>query len=181
MMKKWLFTLTISAMVLGGCSDSTVQEVEEVVDTPEVEAAEAPEESSDKADVLAELDKTIAYSEGMGVDLDSLTQLLEMFGEQNQKVGVNPEIMFDEDWQMDTVIILQLLDETIASIRESQPPEAFQQSHDLTMQAMDEFQFMVDNYPAAVDNLDVALMEQCVTAMTNGANFISQATEAMPQ
>lgn len=141
----------------------------------EVAAAKKAEEEANAAQV-AQVELLISYSSAMAGHLDALSDVLSELSMLTTNAGSNPMLMRDEDWMTEMAITLLLLDETIKSVRNESPPEMMQESHRITLLAMDEYQFVVDTFPTALDNMDANLMDQCIIALQNGAAYTSEAT-----
>jgi hypothetical protein len=163
---KWMIAAGMTlGLMLTGCSETTVSEPNE---EPKEEVTE-PAADTELSD----------YGTEMQGYLSDFTVTMTDFSELNTEAANNPSIMLTDDWRMDISISLVTMEEHINNIRSVDAPAEVQKSHDYVLQAMDSFQYVVDNYPDAIDNVDVDLLGTCVDAMTEGGQHLDKATEEL--
>jgi hypothetical protein len=167
-LKKAGFLLGVLFIV--GCSDTSMDSTP-VPEEPKTESV-VPVVNS-KAQAIEEYRKLI------NGPVAGLTESLGTFSDLSNKAANNPFIMKTEDWLMDMALTLTLMEQYINQFEEISPPAGMEDVHDTVLKGMDEFSFVVDNFPEAIDNMDVDLMKQCSQAMGNGAQYISEATATL--
>jgi uncharacterized secreted protein with C-terminal beta-propeller domain len=172
MMKKLMVLFTILLGLMVACSDTeTTTEEDKGVVKVEEEPAPAPAPVEVTEDKLVE-----DYADEMSTYLGDFSKYMGDFSELNMEAGNNPMMMKDDNWIMDTAVTLTMMDDTITKIQGINPPDKLKESHAVVLQGMEKFKYVVDNYPEAVDNLDVNLLTSCVTAMTEGSEYLAEAT-----
>jgi hypothetical protein len=118
------------------------------------------------------------YSKEMEPLMMDLTNTLGEFADQNFEIGNNPYLLEDGVWLTDTADVLYDMQEGVDAVRAVEDvPEDMEDSHDYVLQAMDELQFVIDNYPDAVDNMDIDLLKECSEALTEGGDYFEKAKE----
>jgi hypothetical protein len=163
---KWMIAAGMTlGLMLTGCSETTVSESNE---EPKEEVTE-PAADTELSD----------YGTEMQGYLTDFTVTMTDFGELNTEASQNPSIMLTDDWKVDISVALVTMEGHIEDIRSVDAPAEVQKSHDHLLQAMDSFQYVVDNYPDAIDNVDVDLLGTCVDAMTEGGQQLDKATEEL--
>ncbi|MCK1982191.1 MULTISPECIES: hypothetical protein [Peribacillus] len=158
---KWIIAAGMTlGLMLTGCSETTV------TDSDTTEEVTEPTSNTELAD----------YGTEMEGYLNDFTVTMTDFSNLNSEAANNPSIMLTDDWIMDISLSLVTMEEHINNIRSVDAPAEVQKSHDHVLQAMDSFQYVVDNYPNAIDNVDVELLGTCVDAMTEGGQHLDKAT-----
>ncbi|MGE7650528.1 hypothetical protein ACQKM1_22535 [Peribacillus frigoritolerans] len=161
---KWMIAAGMTlGLILTGCSETTVTESNE---EPKEEVMPEPTANTELSD----------YGTEMEGYLSDFTVTMTDFSNLNSEAANNPSIMLTDDWIMDISLSLVTMEEHINNIRSVDAPAEVQKSHEHVLQAMDSFQYVVDNYPNAIDNVDVELLGSCVEAMTEGGQQLDKAT-----
>jgi hypothetical protein len=119
------------------------------------------------------------YHELLQEPLNGLIQAMGKFSELNGQAGQDPSMLADSDWQIDMASTLVDMQRYIQDVQAINPPDAVADVHDTLLQAMDEYQFVVDNFPTALDTLDSSLIDECTSHMKNGNDLVGQATDEM--
>lgn len=149
------------------------QEAEAKAKAEEEAQAKADAEEEAKADKEAEL---MAYHTETTRIYTDLGKYITDFGNQNTQASQNPALIADTDWTVDTVVALTGIQSSIKEYRAIENvPEEFAESNRLANQAWDEWQFVIDNYPAAIDNLDVDMIRECASHMQNATGYLDDA------
>jgi hypothetical protein len=165
--------------ILGACGntepvekDTTNQTVQDkpIVSKPEIKKEEPK-------NTLA--DDVMAYHNMLNPAVTGLTQSLEKFSELNSEASSNPSLMFSDDWKTDMAATLVSMGIYLDQIRKVNPPASMTETHNLILQAVEEYQYVVDNYANALDNLDADAITECITHMQQGNNFVLQATDKL--
>ena len=198
-MKKLLTLLAMTSMLaLAGCTETAVEEPKEekkveasTTEKVEVEdeakaEAKAKEEASKKveakeAEQAAQDTKNAAYaqevgeySSTLGDIMNDFTDNVNNFNHQTSLAEKDPFITMDSEWITDTVLVLLSIQANIDSINEIQPPAGFEEIHSLNQKLGEEWQFVVDNFPTAIDNLDTALIQECATHIQLGTGYTEE-------
>lgn len=150
------------------------------------EAAEAEKKAAEEAEKLAaeeaaaeealEQEKVDTYATNMEEHLGNLSDNMYTISTLSTQAGEDPYIMFDSEWITDFALELVLMDATIELVRAEDPPEALKPAHDTILKSMDEFEFVVDNMPTAIDELDFDLVNESAAAITRGSEYMVDAT-----
>jgi hypothetical protein len=170
-----LMVLVLS-LFLVACSEEAVDSEVEAQDKTEETATveESTVTQQDVDDAKHEFEITDAYtifSMGFSAQLgDSLSELSTLLSEPN---------LYDDDWILSMALALLTLDEVLASYRDydGEIPSVFQKAHELTLLAVEEYQYIPDNLPSAIDNMDSEAIEKNSEHLLQGTEYITQATE----
>ena len=114
------------------------------------------------------------YSSTLGDIMNDFTDNVNNFNHQTKKKKKDPFITMDSEWITDTVLVLLSIQANIDSINEIQPPAGFEEIHSLNQKLGEEWQFVVDNFPTAIDNLDTALIQECATHIQLGTGYTEE-------
>lgn len=193
-MKKILITLFIVALAFVACT-STDDEVkvskdseskeellkeDQTTDEEFEEDQIANEESTTNEDeVLNEVSEVVVnvdYLNTLSMYQDGLANVFSHFAQLNFEAADNPYLISNPDWITEVAILLAEMQSYIDKIYALDPPDYHREMHDLVLKAMDEYQFVVDNYPMAIDTLDFELLDRCTEAMIRGSGYIEEAT-----
>jgi hypothetical protein len=173
---KGLSVSLLAVGILGACSEPVEKEkASTTVKTEETKPAPAPV----KEPVSTVADDIATYHNQLNDPVNGLSQAMGTFGELNIKAGSDPSLMFTDDWKTDMAVALVAMDKYIGQIRAIDPPDSLDEPHALLLQAMDEYQYVVDNYPKAIDNMDANAIIECTNHMNNGNDLIGQATDKL--
>ncbi|WP_458459974.1 hypothetical protein [Pseudobutyrivibrio sp.] len=175
-MKKIMMILSLLltfAVALAGCGEEKVTTKPAEEKNVKIEKKEMPVEEKEDESIA----NSQEYLRDMTNVLEDFTVILNDFAELSTQAGQNPYVMTTNDWIMDTAIVLTEFDTAIQEARAIEEPEnpELLRSHRLIMQAMDEYQFIVDNYPDAIDNLDTDLLNECILAMSRARGYFEEA------
>lgn len=101
---------------------------------------------------------------------DALTKLGNAFQ--------NPQ-MNDQRWRLEVVSQLVILDISIKEARQIEPTPKMQSVHTKYMSALDNFQYVVDNLPKGLDNLDTKIIDSCTENLQLGAQGLTETSEEL--
>jgi hypothetical protein len=158
--------LFIAGGFLTGCSSETgsassaEKKEEEVVDTSAIDE----------------------YRNTMQDSFANMGDYMGTFAAKSSEAGEDYTLMYNESWVMEMVTALVGMDQEIEvwnGIEEV--PEEYKETHDLLLKAGEEFKYVTENYPKAIDNMDLDLMTECLMHMSNGNVYLGEATEKMPK
>lgn len=145
-------------------AEETVEEIEEAIEEVEPEVEEV--EEIDEEEVANEVEKLVKAGYVMEI-IDIFERdvvLLDTFSYLTSQAGQNPLIMYDDHWIDEMVANLighQLLIDDFMSIEAEYVPEDYKEVHSIFSEVYGVHrQFVVDNMPSAVDNLDVDLLDE---------------------
>jgi hypothetical protein len=182
-MKK-IFGLILVVLLFSGCSSSIEGDTESVTSEPSTSVSE---ESTSEAPAAKEVSESILSDEDpdeyMGVigdTMDQFSQLMYDFSSLTSDASNDPSLMFTDDWKIDVAMNLVLMQGLIDDVQAQSPPAAFKDTHRYLLLAMDEYQFVVDNFPEALDNMDSDLIIKCTESIENGTQYIDDATQSVP-
>ena len=166
-MKKYVAVALFSALLLGGCSEETVKEsaVEQKETTKAAEPAKKAVESE--------------YTKAMSVAMQNVSDALGGMTEESKKMADNPALILDQGWIMDMALALTMLDASIIQVRDIKEPTdpELKEAHGLVLNAMDHYEYVVDNYPSAIDNMDADLIRECTENLKTATGYIQEANE----
>lgn len=163
--------------------ETPVEEVVEVEETIKEEAVEVEQVSAEPVEPVIEEEpvdtELLAYSTSMGDSFGEFESIMYDFSDLMLDAGNDPYLMFDDAWTIDVATQLVLMQGVIDDIKSLNPPTGFEDVHNKTLQAMDEYQYVVDNLPRAIDNMDVDLINSCSDAVANGTRYIGEASSLL--
>ena len=174
-MKKLISAVMLSSLLLGACSEEAVKEEKPVTE----QKAVPKEKTADQIAKAQEIANSSQYGQQVSEAMTVLGDKLNVLNIQNKKLSANPYIMKNQDWMADTVRALIGFNESIEAVKLIEAPvnPELNKAHVLMLKAMDEYQFVVVNYPKAIDNVDAALMQKCSTAFNTATDYLNEATE----
>lgn len=167
-----------------GSGERTPEESEQEEQEVEKEESDLEDTSSNKSetsstetvesssDLSLEMDYELAMVEVMTGFASTMESLSILTGEAGQDVT----LLYSEDWVISVAFELLELESLIGEIRSLEPPEKFEDSHSQLLLAADNYQFVVDNYPTAIDTLDVDLINECTDYIITATSHIEEAT-----
>lgn len=85
--------------------------------------------------------------------------------------------MWEQEWVIQVGARIAQMRLLVDEAREKQAPEAFAKSHAHYLDAMDEYGYVAEHLPRAIDNLDADLMDELTVRMERGAANVALATE----
>lgn len=159
--------------------EETVEEpVEEIIEEPVEETVETVDNDTNEPVFDA---STLEYSTKMESISYDIQTIMNDFSQLMYQAGDNPNLMFDDNWIIDVATQIALLDGVITEVRNIEAPSQLDDVHSLILEAMNEYEFVVDNFPSAIDNMDVNLINECNTAITNATGHITEATSLLQE
>ena len=171
-MKKYVAVALFSALLLGACSEEEVVKEPIASPTKEVVVEKEPEPKPTIGSVSL-------YSEQMSGSLEGLSNVSNDLTNQTIKVSENPAIVTDEGWIADTEDILESLEIAVSNVRAINPPEdaMLREAYDLTMLAMDENDFIVENYLVGMMTMDLELIQEFTAAFERSTEYMRASNE----
>jgi len=120
-----------------------------------------------------------AYTENMSNSMKSLSNSLGLMTDVSMELADNPYLASTESWIMDAAVAITSLESDIENIRSISKPKDPQllEAHLIILKAMDHYEFVVENWPNAIDNMDVELMGQCTENLSIATEYIKQAND----
>ena len=166
-MKKLIGAVLVGSMLLVGCSEEAVKE-----ETKAVEQKSEPAKAEPKKVVETE------YLNNMSAAMKNMSEALGLISEESTKFLENPALMMDQGWIMDMAMAITMLDASIIQVRDIEEPEGkeLKEAHALVLKAMDHYQYVVDNYPSAIDNMDADAIRKCTENLSTATGYIQEAT-----
>lgn len=185
-MKRLSIFISLSAILLGACSEQTSTSVEDSA-TKDVEAKALAEKQESEAE-LAEQERIAEearqnsltaiqdyYDDAQPV-MEHYSELMEIFNEQVVAATADPSLNASEDWIFNTDSILYEMGWVIDDLKEIQAPPELQESNKYLVMALDEAKFFSENYIPAVRNFNFSLLEECQVAMGMSQEYLKQSS-----
>ena len=169
-MKKLIGAVLVGSMLLGACSEEVVKE--EPVQQKETTKAAEPAKKAEKP-------FESEYTKAMSVAMQNVSDALGGMTEESKKMADNPALILDQGWIMDMALALTMLDASIIQVRDIEEPTdpKLKEAHGLVLNAMDHYEYVVDNYPSAIDNMDADLIRECTENLKTATGYIQEANE----
>lgn len=101
------------------------------------------------------------------------------FSELNSELEENPTLMLTEEWVQDAAVSLLGMKSVIPKILAVVPPKNLKDYHNHFLEAMDEYTFIINNFPNAIDNFDTDLYLECNEARIRAIEHLSKANETL--
>jgi hypothetical protein len=155
---KFIGGLLLTVGLLAGCSEtaSTEPTEEELTQTKET------------------------YIEDAEAHISETKDLFILFGNQNRKAGSNLHLTRSDVWIEDTVDVLLELEDKVADVRAMESaPEGLEDAEEYMNQGADELEFVLENYPDAIDNMDSALTAECAEKIGESLTYFEKAEEEL--
>jgi len=123
--------------------------------------------------------EVLAYSDSVSETMSSFSENVSNFSAQTMMAGDDPTLMFDDTWIMDTALTLVYIQTNIDSINAMEAPKGFEEIQSYNLKIAEEWQFVVDNFPTAIDNVDTDLINECVTHIQQGTAYTDTANQLL--
>lgn len=185
--KKWGHIALLSLpLLLAGCTSTeeadapakTTPKVEQTTKDTKQQEAKAEKKKAEKEAKAQQKQAEIEYATYMESHLQHFVQGMTNFGGLNTDASLNPMLMLDNNWIGDMALALMDMQSSVDDMRATTPPSGeLTLIHEEIMRALDDYQVLLDNYPDAVDNIDVNLMEECLGALERGTVHLQKAEE----
>ena len=148
-MKKPLLVLS-AVWMLAGCSDDTNSNPAPVTKVTEVSNADI---SAFRADI--------------GHAMSTMDDGTSVFAGLVRYVDADPSLRYDDTWLDAMVSALQTMENGAELVHEASPPPIpeLREAQDIAIAIAKETQFVVDEFPRAFDNQDMATIRDCSDAM----------------
>lgn len=174
-MKKLIGAVLVGSMLLGACSEEAVKKETKAVEQKET-ATKTPEPAK-KAEPKKYVESD--YLDSMSTAMKSVAGALRSISEESTKFSENPALIMDQGWIVDMAMAITLLDSSIMQVRDIEEPEGeeLRKAHKLVLKAMDHYQYVVDNYPSAIDSMDAEAIRKCTENMQTARGYIQEATD----
>ena len=171
-MKKLIGAVLVGSMLLGACSEEVVKEEPKAVEQKETTKAPEPAKKAEKP-------FESEYTKAMSVAMQNVSDALGGMTEESKKMADNPALILDQGWIMDMALALTMLDASIIQVRDIEEPTdpKLKEAHGLVLNAMDHYEYVVDNYPSAIDNMDADLIKECTENLKSATGYIQEANE----
>lgn len=173
-MKKLIGAVLVGSMLLGACSEEVVKEETKAVEQKET-VTKTPE-PAEKAEPKKYVESD--YLDSMSTAMKSVAGALRSISEESAKFSENPALIMDQGWIVDMAMAITLLDSSIMQVRDIEEPEGkeLKEAHTLVLKAMDHYQYVVDNYPSAIDSMDAEAIRKCTENMKTATGYIQEAS-----
>lgn len=150
----------------------------EVEVTRLVEAEAEPTPESDDTDVLEYTSIIVLTMADMGEGMSEIGTLMT-------DAGSNPAIIFETTWKDSLLYAVDELTQGCITIRETEAPVIFAETHDYLLLACDEFDVVTFELATfgllpSLDDVGIGRLERATSSMAAGTQYISLATAVMP-
>lgn len=193
MMKKnliGLLLLVLVAMMLVACDEKAAENLEEketeekVVEEPKEEVDEEESEEdveSVEVEQVSTAEKSVddtlfEYNMEMQPLLTGISNEFMNFSDLMFEMSEDVSVIFTDSWVTDVALTLVTMENYLDDIRAVEPPQEIAHIHDIVVQATDEYQFVIDNLPTAIDTMDLDLLAECTDHIMQGNQYLDQAT-----
>lgn len=85
--------------------------------------------------------------------------------------------MNEQVWVLEVAAQLVIIEGSIKEARQIEPTPKMQSVHTKYMSALDNFQYVVDNLPKGIDNLDTKIIDSCAENLQLGTQHLIEASE----
>lgn len=182
-MKKLIMLLT-AFLLLAACSGKGVSKDQDVSEKEVVEETNAEtNEETDSAVDVEPVDKLTAYtdySKQIFLPLQSIVNDIQTIQMLCELGATDPTILLGSGYSDMVQATADDLHENIAKIRaiEVDDPE-LQEIHNYLLQSVDELEFIANNFPIGVKEMNADLIYQCRDALERGAGHVKEANRLM--
>jgi len=142
------------------------EKVVEKEEEPKEEVKEEPKES---------LEET-AYIIALAKQSSEWSNTFQQFGEllEYPRMG-------EDDWTMQAAAQIVQMRMLCDDANELTPPDKYKESHELYMKAVNEYNWVATNFPTAIDNLDVDMINECSERTLKGNDYINQSAKIIDE
>lgn len=133
------------------------------------------EEQAEEEKILAEID----YREEVAEISTNLANHMSDFSQLNADAGVNPLMIYNQDWIFEVALVLVKMEEEITKMESIQAPIHLQPAHDEILSAMAEFRKSSDKYILGIDNDDMTLLDEAINHIDKGTDHINRAGDLL--
>lgn len=167
-MKKILLAILLIG-TLAGCGQqaSSQPKKETKVETP----APQPPPNTDKEDMANYYNKLNDPFNHVLTDIKSITDLAS--------IGANNEgIIYTQAYRDRVLQVCSDMQDNIQNIKDIIPPDnpKILAIHNVILQGMEQVQFVADNFPTAINTVNISLINSCTDAFNNATGYFNQAT-----
>ena len=122
-------------------------------------------------------EKINEYSTEMSEYTSDFAETMDDFHKLNVESSVDPSIMSTNEWINDAAEALDDMAYHIEDIRSVEPPKGLEKSHGYVLEAMDSYEYAVNNYPESINDADVR--KSCMDALKEGDRNMIKAGEEL--
>lgn len=127
---------------------------------------------------LGDLDVAKAYADHMTGGISILADGLQSFRILTEEVKLNPaSFVADSDWRANMDDALTAMEEGIIILREGVPSSYQKRSHEVMMNALDNYDYVVNNFVGTIDNGDIRTFRICTTYINEANEFMKEVIE----
>ncbi|MGD6816659.1 hypothetical protein ACQCVE_06200 [Metabacillus sp. 113a] len=161
-------------------ADKPVQAEEparEPEEPPALEEPVVPEEPSAPEEPAApDADtESLAYLTAIEPVLTQLSEGLLMFGQLNIEASGDPSLLTDSRWVAEMAESLLMMEGASKELKGIDAPPQMEEAHHYLLLAGEEIAYVVENYPEAIDTMDIVGIEQCTEALLNAGVYLDKA------
>jgi len=100
--------------------------------------------------------------------------------EQLEMLLQEPEFL-DDDWKVRVATQLNIMQLLIDEARQLDSPMKYGGVHDLFMEGIDELDWVANTLPEAINNKDLALLQECLDKSKSGKSYLEKALTLMDE
>lgn len=162
-----ILMVSMLSLFLFACSSDEVGSVSSDSDSNESDKEDVELDVSSE-DVLSD----ISYQEDINDNVLKLLDHVDDLSELHSDLRNNNDLIHDDDWILLIKVILDNMNLTSNAIRDIEPPSSYKTSHNIIMKALDEYEYVVNNYLSSAESLDVDKINSCITSLEKGTDYL---------
>lgn len=120
-----------------------------------------------------------AYTERINRQSQTFRDLFRDFGELNQRLSQNGQLINDRAWTREIGVTLGLMRVETENARQMDAPPRFATAHTTYLQAIEKVDDMTHLYADGLDERNPTKVRQSIDAMNEGARLLQQAADEM--
>ncbi|MGD7006975.1 hypothetical protein [Metabacillus sp. 84] len=119
--------------------------------------------------------ESLAYLTAIEPVLTQLSEGLLMFGQLNIEASGDPSLLTDSRWVAEMAESLLMMEGASEELKGIDAPPQMEEAHHYLLLAGEEIAYVVENYPEAIDTMDIVGIEQCTEALLNAGVYLDKA------
>lgn len=177
-MYKMICVFILLGLLLSGCSrDSSPKK--ESDKTEEKTAQEKKNNNEEETDVkvISSESQTVIYKEHLSSALDSINLGLMKMSELEDHAIQDAAVIGSDYWYENMDSAERLLSGGIQQIYDLDVPEGYEYMYEQLLKVAEADEFILENYPKAIYDLDESLRDICRRYFTDAAYYMTKANE----
>lgn len=158
-------------VAMSGIDSSPSTKTDTAKDDPPPVVQTQNEDASETASIIIQEQAEQEYINHVVTSATEIGKALQKVGGLCQNYN-----FFDENWTLEIAVQMGMIQHYCNGVLEKQPPEKFEEPHDLYVRACSYYIMSMDSLATGIDNLDVAEIEKAISYMERGTEFINAAS-----